>query len=604
MSESKKIPERSQIEDQYKWRIEDIYTSNDDWQKDFQLLKSLNTAVAKFPGHLGEGKEIFLECLQLQDEIGQLLDRVYLYAAMRQDEDNTVPIYQAMRDNAEGVAIELSAAWSFFSPEILALPPETIEQYLADPQIELYKKMITDITRKSSHTLPSAEERLLAASGDMAASFDNIFTMLNNADMVFPDVTNDQGEREQLTHGNYISFLQSHDRSVRKGAFDALYATYAKSTNTIAAVFSSSIKKDVFYARARNYESPLAASLFDDNIPTSVYDNLIESVRGYLPLFYKYLDLRRRLLNLDELHMYDLYVPVIDAKDKSFKYDEAKRLVIAACEPLGQEYTGTLSMGLNSGWVDVYENKGKTSGAYSSGVYGTTPYMLLNYQDNLNGVFTLAHEAGHSMHSYYSWQNQPYVYSSYRIFVAEVASTVNENLLIDYMLKNSESKEEAAIIVNHYLEEFRGTVFRQTMFAEFEKIVHQAVQNGEALTASRLNEIYYQLNKDYFGEGVVIDKAIAGEWARIPHFYRPFYVYKYATGFCAASVLALSVLDNVETHAAAAQKRYIEFLSGGSSADPLDLLKAAGVDMNSSYPISTAMSIFENMVKRLEYLTD
>jgi len=604
MSESKKIPERAQIDQQYKWRIEEIYANNDDWQKDLQLLKSLIPEVTKFSGRLGESKEIFLKCMELQDEISQLLDRVYLYAAMRQDEDNTLPIYQAMRDNAESIAIELSAVWSFFSPEILALPQETIEQYLADPQIELYKKMITDITRKRPYTLPQSEEKLLAASGDMAASFDNIFTMLNNADMVFPDITNSNGEKEQLTHGNYISFLQCHDRSVRKGAFDTLYATYAKSTNTIAAVYSSSVKKDIYYARSRGYENPLAASLFDDNIPTTVYDNLIESVRSHLPLFYKYLDLRRRLLNLDELHMYDLYVPVINAKDKSFKYDEAKRLVIAACEPLGQEYTATLSMGLNSGWVDVYENKGKTSGAYSSGVYGTSPYMLLNYQDNLNGVFTLGHEAGHSMHSYYSWQTQPYVYSSYRIFVAEVASTVNENLLIDYMLHHSENKEQAAIIVNHYLEEFRGTVFRQTMFAEFEKIVHQAAQNGEALTASRLNEIYYQLNKDYFGEGVVIDKAIAGEWARIPHFYRPFYVYKYATGFCAASMLALSVLDNVETRAEAAQKRYIEFLSSGSSADPLDLLKKAGVDMSTSYPISTAMSIFENMVKRLEYLTD
>ncbi len=604
MSEGKKIPERAQIDEQFKWRVEDIYANNEDWHKDLQLLQTFLPEVEKFSGRLGESEEVFLECLELQNEIGQLIDRVYLYAAMRQDEDNTVPVYQAMRDNAERIAIELSAAWSFFSPEILSLSPETIEQYLADPQIELYKKMITDITRRREHTLPPAEEKLLAASGDMAASFDNIFTMLNNADMVFPDVANDKGEREQLTHGNYISFLQSHDRSVRKGAFDALYATYAKSTNTIAAVFSSSVKKNIFYARARNYQNPLAASLFDDNIQTIVYDKLIESVRSYLPLFHKYLDLRRRLLNLDELHMYDLYVPVINVKEKSYKYDEAKRLVISACEPLGQEYTGILSMGLASGWVDVYENKGKTSGAYSSGVHGTSPYMLLNYQDNLNGVFTLAHEAGHSMHSYYSWQEQPYVYSSYRIFVAEVASTVNENLLIDYMLHHSDNKEEAAIIVNHYLEEFRGTVFRQTMFAEFEKIVHEAAQNGEALTASRLNEIYYQLNKDYFGDGVVIDKTIAGEWARIPHFYRPFYVYKYATGFCAASVLALSVMDNVETRAEAARKRYIEFLSSGSSADPLDLLKKAGVDMNTSYPISAAMNIFENMVKRLEFLTD
>lgn len=596
----KKLRKRSEMDPIYQWNTVKLYADETSWQADVESLRALLPQLDQYSGRLGEGAPTLLEFLRLEESCGLLLEKVYLYAAMRRDEDNGDAHFQGLYEQAETLAVEAGQRTAFFAPEVLSLPEEQLTAYLQQPELALYRKFIEDITRMRAHTLSPAEEKLLAGSSEMAGGFGNIYTMLTNADMEFPLIENEDGEQEQLTAGNFIRFLQSRDRAVRKRAFDAKYDAYAKMGNTIAATLGASIKKDNFYATASRYESALAASLDSDHVEEAVYHQLIATVRAHQGDMARYLDIRRRLLGLDELHMYDIYVPLFPELKQNFSWDEAKRIVGYALAPLGGEYLDILGSGLNNGWVDVYENKGKTSGAYSSGVYGSDPYILLNYQDNLNSVFTLAHEAGHSMHSYYSRREQPYVYSNYRIFVAEVASTVNENLLIDYLLKCAESKDEVRYLVNHYLEEFRATVFRQTMFAEFELKLHQQAQSGLPLTAESLCEIYYQLNKDYFGDGVAVDDKIAWEWARIPHFYRPYYVYKYATGFCAATALALGLLDPDPARAAACQERYLRFLAAGGSKDPLDLLLDAGVDMTKAEPLEKALSLFRDLLGGLE----
>lgn len=597
---SDKIPTRDKIAPEYKWRIDKIYADEASWKADLEKIKSLLPQAKEFQGHLAESPEKLRDFLTWDEKLSQLIEKVYVYAAMRQDEDNGDPAAQAMRSAAESVAVEASVLLSFFSPEILAMDEKKLQSWLEREDLGIYRRYINDITRMRPHTLSPDQEKLLAGAGEMAGSFDTIYSMLTDADMDFPQVTDSNGKSIQLSSGNYILLLQSTDRQLRRNAYEALYDTYGKYTNTIGATLSSSVKKDNFYARARGYENALAASLDGDNIPQDVYHQLIATVRSYLPAFQRYLEVRRRRLGLDKLAMYDLYVPLYPELPLTFSWQEAKNIVEKALYPLGEEYTKELRQGIDNGWVDVYETKGKSSGAYSSGVYGTDPYILLNYKENLSSVFTLAHEAGHSMHSLYSRRHQPYIYSDYRIFVAEVASTVNENLLVDYLLKNAASKDEMHYLVNHYLEEFRGTVFRQTMFAEFELKIHQLAQNGESLTARQMDEIYYQLNLDYFGPQVDVDQRISKEWMRIPHFYRAYYVYKYATGFCAASALAAGMLAEDPAKAEEARNRYLHFLSSGSSADPIDLLKAAGVDMTDTQPLKKALDIFTAMTKTLE----
>ncbi len=597
---SDKIPTRDKIAPEYKWRIDKIYADEASWKADLEKIKSLLPQAKEFQGHLAESPEKLRDFLTWDEKLSQLIEKVYVYAAMRQDEDNGDPAAQAMRSAAESVAVEASVLLSFFSPEILAMDEKKLQSWLEREDLGIYRRYINDITRMRPHTLSPDQEKLLAGAGEMAGSFDTIYSMLTDADIEFPQVTDSNGKSIQLSSGNYILLLQSTDRQLRRNAYEALYDTYGKYTNTIGATLSSSVKKDNFYARARGYENALAASLDGDNIPQDVYHQLIATVRSYLPAFQRYLEVRRRRLGLDKLAMYDLYVPLYPELPLTFSWQEAKNIVEKALYPLGEEYTRELRQGIDNGWVDVYETKGKSSGAYSSGVYGTDPYILLNYKENLSSVFTLAHEAGHSMHSLYSRRHQPYIYSDYRIFVAEVASTVNENLLVDYLLKNAASKDEMHYLVNHYLEEFRGTVFRQTMFAEFELKIHLLAQNGESLTARQMDEIYYQLNLDYFGPQVDVDQRISKEWMRIPHFYRAYYVYKYATGFCAASALAAGLLAEDPAKAEEARNRYLHFLSSGSSADPIDLLKAAGVDMTDTQPLKKALDIFTAMTKTLE----
>ena len=594
--EVKQLPLRSEIADEYKWAADRVYPDREAWEKDYAAAKDLLPRLASFRGRLGEGWQVMLEYLQLDEEFSLLLERVYLYAHMRKDEDNGNSAFQALYDRVQSLAVEAGQAMAFFSPEVLSLPEDQLEAYLARPELELYRLMFKNITRYRPHTLSPAEEQLLAASSEMGASFHNIYTLLANADLEMPVVTNEEGRPEQLYNGNYVRLLKAKDRAVREQAFHGMYSAYSKYGNTIGALLASSVKKDNFYAAASRFDSSLSASLFGDNVEESVYRNLIATVRKHLPGFHRYLRARKAILGLDELHMWDIYVPLFPDLPLLFDWPMAKNVVLQALQPLGEDYVRTLAQGLESGWCDVYENRGKTSGAYSTGCYGCDPYILLNFQNDLNSVFTLAHEAGHSMHTYYSQRNQPYIYADYRIFVAEVASTVNENLLIDFLLRCADKKDEVRYLVNHYLEEFRGTVIRQTMFAEFELAVHEAAQQGQPLTAEYLCETYLRLNQEYFGPDMVVDEEIKWEWARIPHFYSAYYVYKYATGFSAASALALGLISEDQEKREQARQRYLAFLAGGSSKDPLELLRDAGVDMRTPQPVEEAFKLFEGLI--------
>jgi len=601
MSESKEksLPKREDIDNKYKWKLEDIYSCTDQWEKDFGTVKEYISKITEFKGTLGKSSKKLLECLNLYSELMSLCDKVFVYAKMKKDEDNSISLYQAFADRASVLATEAYAAASYITPEIISIPEDTLSAFIAEEDgLKLYQQFFNEILRQKEHILSEKEEELLALSSEMSGSPREIFTMLNNADIKFPYILDENGEKVELTKGRYIKFLESKDRRVRKDAFHALYSTYDKFKNTLAATLTGSIKASKFYAQAGKYNSSLEASLDSDNITVDVYDNLIETINKNLPLLHRYLRLRKKALNLDDLHMYDLYVPIVEESQKNIPYEDAKKLVEEGLRPLGDEYLGILREGFNNGWIDVYENEGKTSGAYSWGAYKTHPYVLLNYQGMINDVFTLAHEMGHAIHSYYTNKTQPYIYSEYKIFVAEVASTVNESLLMKHLLEKTGDHKEKAYLLNHYLEEFRGTIFRQVMFAEFEKIIHTKYKDGEALTTQTLNDIYLELNRKYFGSEVNVDKEIAIEWARIPHFYSSFYVYKYATGFSSATAISNMIL----TEGKPAVDRYIKFLKGGGSDYPLELLKIAGVDLSTPKPVQDALNVFEEVLCELESL--
>jgi oligoendopeptidase F len=592
------LPSRREIDPAYKWKLEDIYASDELWEQDFQQLKGLTEKMAEFKGKLQHASGLF-EALQLHDELGKLNEKVFVYARMRRDEDNANPKYQTLSDRAQSLSVQVHSSTAFLVPEILAIPEEDLAGFFnLEPGLALYKQALDEITRMRAHVLSAVEEQLLAQAGEIAGAPQNIFSMLNNADLKFPNIKDENGEEVELTKGNYVLFLESQERRVRQEAFNALYSTYGASKNTIAASFNGSVKKDVFFARVRKYGSALEASLDSDNVPIAVYDNLIATVRQNLPALHRYVALRKRALGLDELHMYDLYTPIVKEVEMKVPYVEALKIVEQGLAPLGSEYLSILKEGLSSGWIDVLENQGKTSGAYSWGSYGTHPYVLLNWQDNINNVFTLAHEMGHALHSYYSDKEQPYPYAGYKIFVAEVASTVNESLLMQHLLETTKDRNQRLYLLNYYLEQFRGTLYRQTMFAEFEKIVHAKVEAGEALTVESLNKIYRDLNVDYYGPDVVVDSQIDLEWARIPHFYNNFYVYKYATGFSAATALSQKIIQTGQP----AVEKYLEFLKGGSSDYPLNLLQRAGVDMSKPQPIADALKVFADLVEEMEKL--
>ncbi|MFY9120558.1 MAG: oligoendopeptidase F, partial [Syntrophomonadaceae bacterium] len=474
---------------------------------------------------------------------------------------------------------------------------EQVKEYEeTEPELAVYAHYFDELFRQKEHILSEKEERLLAMSADLSSASNNIFTMLNNADIKFPHIRDENGQEVELTKGRYGRFMESRDRRVRQEAYEGLYSTYKGLSNTLAATLSSSVKRDIFYARARNYPSALHAALDQDNVPVDVYDQLINSVHGHLDSMYRYMKIRKKMLQVDPLYMYDIYVPLVREFDMKVPYEEAKEITLKGLKPLGDEYLSVLRQGYERRWIDVYENQGKTSGAYSWGTYNTHPYVLMNYDDKLDDLFTLAHEMGHSLHSYYSNQTQPYVYSSYSIFVAEVASTVNESLLIDHLLKNTNDPQEKMYLLNHYLEQFRGTVFRQTMFAEFEKLTHERVEAGDALTPEALGELYRELNKKYYGPDVVMDDNICVEWARIPHFYSAFYVYKYATGFSAATAIKQSILEEGQP----AIDRYLDFLKSGSYDYPINLLQKAGVDLTTPEPVEKALNYFTQLLDEFE----
>ena len=517
---------REEIPQQYKWKMEDMYESNEAWEADFEKLQKGIEELKQFEGTLEKSAENLLKMQETCDELNQLAEKVYVYANQRLHEDTSNAYYQGLSGRAQMLLVQMSEAGSYIEPEILNISEKKLEEILKTEAIAKYETYYRRLLRRKEHVLSKEMEELLAGAAEVAEGPKDIFMMFNNADIKFPVIAGEDGEPVEITHGKYVKLLESQDREVRKAAFMGLYETYGKFKNTLAATYCANVKQAGFFAKARKYESSLNDALDGSAIPVEVYDSLIESVHAHLPALHEYVKVRKEKLGVEELHMYDLYVPMVGEADKKIPYEEAKEVVLNGLAPLGEDYLELLKKGFNEGWIDVYENEGKRNGAYSWGAYGTHPYVLLNYQDNLNNVFTLAHEMGHALHSYHSDEAQNYIYAGYKIFVAEVASTCNEALLIRYLLDNSKDDKEKAYLLNYFLEQFRGTLFRQTMFAEFEKIAHAKSEAGEPLTAEVLCDIYYELNKQYFGEDIVVDKEIALEWARIPHFYNDFYVYQ------------------------------------------------------------------------------
>jgi oligoendopeptidase F len=598
-SKVKKLPSRSEIKVEDTWKLEDIFASDDAWEKEFEEVKALIPKMEKFKGKLGESAQTLYDALQEQDELTMRVSKLYTYAHMRYDQDTTNSFYQGLNDRIKTLYTQIASALSYVTPEILSIEESKIKHYMAEhKELKLYAHALDEITRERPHILSESEEALLAQASEVLGSSSNTFGMLNNADLEFPSIKDENGEEVEITHGRYIRFLESSDRRVREEAFKAVYETYGKFKNTFASTLSGTVKKDNFSARVRHYNSARHSALSTNNIPEEVYDNLVKTVNDNLHLLHRYIDLRKKVLGIEELHMYDLYTPLVKDVKMEVTYEEAKDYILKGLKPLGEDYLNVLKEGFENRWVDVHENKGKRSGAYSSGTYGTNPYILMNWQDNVNNLFTLAHEFGHSVHSYYTRKTQPYPYGDYSIFVAEVASTCNEALLNDYLLKTIDDEKQRLYLLNHYLEGFRGTVFRQTMFAEFEHDVHVRAQNGEPLTPELLTKLYYDLNKKYFGDNLVIDEEIGLEWARIPHFYYNYYVYQYATGFSAAAALSKQILEEGN----AAVERYVGFLKSGSSDYPIEVLKKAGVDMTTSQPIEEALAVFEEKLTEMERL--
>lgn len=590
---------REEIPAEVKWAIEDLYKNDDEWEADFTRLKEHLPELSAYEGRLGESAQTLLSMQRLCDKMNMLAEKVYVYANQRLHENTDNAVYQNLASRAQSLLVEMSERTSYIEPEIMGLPEGTIEKYLQENgELRVYGQYFENMIRQKAHVLPGEMEKLLASAGELAESPKDIFSMFNNADIRFPKITGEDDTDVEVTHGRFISLLQSKDQRVRKDAFEALYGVYEKFRNTLAATYRANVKQEVFFARARRYGSDLEAALDGSHIPVSVYDNLIHVVHEHLPLMHRYVKIRKKLLGLDELHMYDLYTPMTENSGEHFSFEDAKKTVLEGLAPMGEEYLSHLKDGFEHGWIDVYENQGKRSGAYSWGAYGTHPYVLLNYQGTLNDVFTLAHEMGHALHSWYSDETQPYIYAGYRIFVAEVASTCNEALLIHHLLKKAKDPKTKAYLINYFLEQFRTTLYRQTMFAEFEKITHGLQEAGEALTAERLCSIYYDLNKAYFGEDICIDRQIEMEWARIPHFYTPFYVYQYATGISAAIALSGKILREGE----AAVEQYKKFLKGGSSMYPLELLRLAGVDMEQKKPVEDALQVFSEYLDEMERL--
>ncbi len=590
---------REDIPTEFKWDLESIFSQNEVWERDFQALQSRVPELETLQGTLALSGEALLAVLRKRDELYEEAETLYVYASMRRDEDTTNGLYQGMADRIMQLMVRISTAAAYIEPEILALSQETLDRFIQEtPDLALYGQQLHDLNRKRPHVRSAEVEAVLAAAGEITDAPDAIFSMIDNADLKLPTIRNEAGEEVELTKGNYLIFIRSTDQRVRKEAFDGLHEAFLKQRNTIAATLAAQVKTDIFYTRQRNYTSSRERALARYNIPVSVYDNLVETVSEHLSLLNRYMKLRKRILQLDELHMYDLYVPIVEETTDEISYEQAKDTVLTALAPLGEQYIHDLRRAFTQHWIDVYETPGKRGGAYSGGAYRTRPFILLNFQNKRDSLYTLAHELGHSMHSFYTRTNQPFQYGDYTIFVAEVASTLNEGLLTEYLLKNTSDPAVRIAILNHSLEDIRGTFFRQTMFAEFEQQIHQQAEHGEPLTADRLTALYTAINEKYYGAETIIDDLIGIEWARIPHFYYNFYVYQYATGISAAAALVQQILHEGEP----AVKRYLKFLSSGSSDYSINLLKKAGVDMTSPEPVRQALQLFESHLSQMEQL--
>lgn len=598
MDENRKIPVRSEVAVEDTWALEDMYAARQDWEADMEQARVLAKEMAGLNGKLADKAENLLTFCALDERLDCLLDNIYGYASRFKDQDTSNAQGQEMEARAMSLYVECSGLTAFARPEILAIPTERLEAFYGEKEeLLVYKRSIGELRRSREHILSPELEKVLADAGEMAQTPDTVFSMLNDADLTFPSIKNAKGEEVEVTHGSFIPLMQNTDRNVRKAAFDSLYHTYRKVVNTSAALLNGQVNQLRFFARTRKYPSTLEASLDRTNVPVSVYKNLITAVHEDIGVLHRYMRLRKKLLGVDSLHMYDIYAPLVADADVKVPFAEAKQAVLEATAVLGSGYTKVLEEGFANRWIDVYENRGKRSGAYSAGQL-VHPYVLLNYADTLDSEFTLAHEMGHAMHSWLSNNTQRAVDRNYVIFVAEVASTCNESLLMQHLLQKTEDKRTRAYLINYFMEQFRTTLYRQTMFAEFEMLINEASERGESLTAEKLNRIYHDLNVFYYGDDVVVDEEIDVEWARIPHFYYNFYVFQYATGFSAAMALSKRILSEGEP----AVKAYLEFLSGGCSKDPISLLEGAGVNMRTAEPIHSALALFDSLLTEMEAL--
>ncbi|ASS38053.1 oligoendopeptidase F [Mogibacterium pumilum] len=592
------LKNRSEVADKDKWNLEAMYPDERRWEEDSSTALKESEEFTSLKGQLTESAENLLNALRLYADMMRKAENAFVYSRMRHDEDNANTKYIEMNNKSLSILAQISANVSFFTPELLEADEAVIKGFIHElPALKEFSFMLDSIMLSKPHVLSSDEERIIAQLNESASAPDEIFTMFNDADLSFGKVLNEAGIDVELTHGNYIQFMESENREVRKNAFEAMYGRYKEFNNSISVMYNYNVKHDTIMSKLRRYKSTLDSELSGERIPLSVYDNLIEAVHKNLPSMHKYMEIRKRALGLDELKMYDIYRPIVKPEGLEYSYEEAVDIACKALEPLGDEYVQTLRKGLTEDrWVDIYENKGKTSGAYSFGSYDSNPYILMNFSGELRDIFTLVHEAGHSMHSYYTRRTQPFVYGGHSIFTAEVASTVNETLLINYLLKYAESSDMKKYLINFYIDEFKSTLFRQTMFAEFEKITHETVENGGSLTAQLLNEEYDKLNTLYYGPAITHDDFIQYEWSRIPHFYRAYYVYQYATGYSAANAIANRILKGGETE----RDDYLKFLSTGESNYPIELLKIAGVDMSTEEPVLSALSTFASLVDELD----
>lgn len=600
--EVKKLPKRSEVKKEETWDLEIIFATDDAWEAELVALKALIPSINEHVGQLSISDKHLHAALELSNDLLARIEKLYVYAHLKHDQDTQNNVHQSQEARAMSLYIEYAAATSFIEPEILAIEESVLQEFLQkNENLQIYQLVIDKLNKKRKHVLSADKEEMLAQMEEVANASENAFGMLNNADIKFPSIEDEFGNFVEVTHGNYIPFLESTNRQVRKAAFEALTGTYDQYKNTFASTLTGVVKKDNFFAKVRHYDDARHASLSENHIPVSVYDQLVETVNENLGLIHRYAKLRKKVLGVDELRLYDMYTPLAADSKMTVTYEESVELVKNSLKIMGEEYSQVVEEGFNKRWVDVYENVGKRSGAYSSGTYLTAPYIMMNWKDTVDNLFTLTHEFGHSVHSYLTRKYQPYIYGKYSIFVAEVASTCNEALLNHYMLERATDKNDRIYLLNHFLDGFHGTVFRQTMFAEFEQKIHELDQAGTALTADVLTELNQSLNQKYFGEELVMDKIDNVSWARIPHFYYNYYVYQYATGYAAAQSLSKQILEEGQP----AVDRYInEFLKAGNSDYPIEVLKRAGVDMSSKKPIEDAMKVFETYLTQLEALVE